>query len=206
VKALLESLADLALPWINDHSLGPRVEALRAEVVRGAEGRVLEIGAGTGLNFQHYRAGVTVTAVEPAARMRRRAEARARGVAADLTLLEGKAGELPFDAGSFDTVLFTFTLCSIRDLGAALIEVKRVLRKGGSLRILEHVKSPNPRMARLQRALDPAWKIALGGCTLLRDPAVELERAGFEDVALQSIVLPLPMPVRDGVIGTAVRG
>ena len=206
MKPLLESLGDLALPWINDYSLGRKVEALRAEVVRGAEGRVLEIGAGTGLNFQHYRAGVDVTAVEPAARMRRRAEARARDVVANLTLLEGKAGELPFDAGSFDTVLVTFTLCSIRDLGAALGEVKRVLKKGGSLRLLEHVKSPNPRIERLQRALDPAWKIALGGCTLLRDPGGELERAGFESVTLQSIVLPLPAPVRAGVIGTAIRG
>jgi ubiquinone/menaquinone biosynthesis C-methylase UbiE len=167
---------------------------------------VLELGAGTGLNFQHYRAGVDVTAVEPAARMRRRAEDRARNVAANLTLLEGKAGALPFDAGSFDTVLVTFTLCSIRDLGAALTEVKRVLRKGGSLRLLEHVKSPSPRMEWLQRAIDPAWRIAFGGCTLLRDPAVELDRAGFEDVTLRSVLLPLNPPVRDGVMGTARRG
>jgi ubiquinone/menaquinone biosynthesis C-methylase UbiE len=100
----------------------------------------------------------------------------------------------------------TFTLCSIRDLGAALGEMKRVLKKGGSLRLLEHVKSPDPRIARLQRAIDPAWRIALGGCTLVRDPAVELERAGFESVSLKAIVLPLSVPVRDGVIGTAVRG
>jgi SAM-dependent methyltransferase len=206
VKKLLESLGDFTLPWINDYALGRDVAALRAEIVGGAEGRVLEIGAGTGLNFQHYRAGVSVTAVEPAARMRRRAEGRARDVVADLTLLEGKAGELPFDAGSFDTVLVTFTLCSIRDLGAALAEVKRVLRKGGSLRLLEHVQSPDPRVARFQRALDPAWRIALGGCTLVRDPAFELARAGFEGVSLQPIRLPLPPPVRDGVIGTAIRG
>ncbi len=206
MKSPLESLGDFTLPWINDWSLGREVEALRAEVVRGAAGRVLEIGAGTGLNFQHYRAGVDVTAVEPAARMRRRAEERARDAVANLTLLEGKAGELPFDAGSFDTVLVTFTLCSIRDLGAALGEVRRVLRKGGSLRLLEHVKSPDPWVAWLQRAIDPAWRIALAGCTLLRDPAVELERAGFESVSLQAIELPLPVPVRAGVIGTATRG
>jgi SAM-dependent methyltransferase len=204
VKALLESLGDLALPWINDYALGSKVEALRAEVVRGAEGRVLEIGAGTGLNFHHYRAGTEVTAIEPAPAMRRRAVDRARNVEAKLTLLEGKAGALPFDAGSFDTVLVTFTLCSIRDLGAALAEVKRVLRKGGSLRLLEHVRSPDRRVERLQRAIDPAWRIALGGCTLLRDPATELERAGFEDVMLTSVRLPLSAPVRDGVIGTAI--
>lgn len=206
MKALLESLGDLALPWINDQALGRKMERLRAEVVGGAAGRVLEIGAGTGLNFRHYRAGAEVTAVEPAPRMRRRAEDRARNVDAKLTLIEGKAGALPFDAGSFDTVLVTFTLCSIRDVGAALAEVKRVLRPGGSLRLLEHVKSPDPRLARVQRAIDPAWRIALGGCTLVRDPAVELERAGFEAVTLRSIALPLPAPVRDGVIGTAIRG
>lgn len=206
MKALLESMGDFALPWINDWALGRRVAALRAEVVHGARGRVLEIGAGTGLNFQHYRAGAEVTAVEPAARMRRRAEERARHVVADVTLLEGQAGELPFDAGSFDTVLVTFTLCSIRDLGAALVEVKRVLRKGGSLRLLEHVKSPDPRVAWLQRTIDPAWQVALGGCTLLRDPAALLERAGFEEVKLHPVQLPLPLPARDGVIGTATRG
>jgi ubiquinone/menaquinone biosynthesis C-methylase UbiE len=206
VKSPLESLGDLALPWINDWALGAKVEARRAEIVGGAAGRVLEIGAGTGLNFHHYRAGVSVTAVEPVARMRRRAEARARAVVADLTLLEGNARELPFDAGSFDTVLVTFTLCSIRELGAALGEMKRVLTKGGSLRILEHVKSPDPRVARLQRAIDPAWRMVLGGCTLTRDPALELERAGFESVSLEAIVLPLPLPVRDGVMGTAVKG
>ncbi|MEP7120444.1 MAG: class I SAM-dependent methyltransferase [Byssovorax sp.] len=206
MKPLLESLGDFTLPWINDWALGRDVEPLRAEIVAGAGGRVLEIGAGTGLNFQHYRAGVDVTAIEPAGRMRRRAEVRARDSVAHLTLIEGKAGELPFDAGSFDTVLVTFTLCSIRDLGAALAEVKRVLKKGGSLRLLEHVKSPDPRVARLQRALDPAWRIALAGCSLVREPAVELERAGFESVALRAIVLPMPFPVGDGVIGTAIRG
>jgi SAM-dependent methyltransferase len=206
VKAFLESLGDFTLPWINDRALGGRVAALRAEIVGAAEGRVLEIGAGTGLNFQHYREGADVTAVEPAERMRRRGEERAREVVANLTLIDGKAGELPFDAGSFDTVLVTFTLCSIRDLGAALRDVKRVLRKGGTLRLLEHVKSPDRRVARLQSAIDPAWRIALGGCSLVREPAVELERAGFESVSLRPIVLPLPPPVRDGVIGTAIRG
>src|SRR5260221_149640 len=86
---------------------------------------------------------------------------------------------------------------------ATLAGVKALLE---SLRFLEQVKSPNPRMEWLQRAIDPAWKVAFGGCTLLRDPAVELDRAGFEDVTLRSVLLPLNPPVRDGVMGTAVRG
>jgi SAM-dependent methyltransferase len=204
---VLDALADKALPWINDAALGKRVEPLRAAVVGGASGRVLEIGAGTGLNFALYSSGVEVTAIEPAEAMRRKAEARAKSadVTARIHLVEGRAKELPFDAGSIDTVVVTFTLCSIRNLDAAIGEIHRVLRPGGSLRILEHVKSRKPWVARLQRTLEPVWNVALAGCSLLRDPREALGRAGFDVRGLGDVELPIPIPVHDGITGAAVK-
>lgn len=197
---------DIVFPWINDLSLGPRFAPIRARVAGAAEGQVLEIGAGTGLNFEHYAPTVKVTAVEPAPGMRRYAARRGR-VSESVTLIEGKARELPFDAGSFDTVVITFTLCSIRaaGVGAALAEVKRVLRAGGVVRLAEHVRDPDPSRARTQRRVDPAWGVVFGGCSLLRDPREELERAGFDVSAIEDVDLPLPWIVRAGQVGVARR-
>src|SRR5262245_4841161 len=134
-------IGDLFLPWINDLALGSKMEPLRARVASEATGRVIELGAGTGLNFHHYRDGARVTAIEPSGAMRRKAEARAREARASVDVLDGLAGALPAEDGSVDTVLLTFVLCSVKDVAAALAEVRRVLRPGGELRILEHVKS-----------------------------------------------------------------
>ena len=104
-----------------------------------------------------------------------------------------------------DTVLLTFVLCSVKDVPAALAEARRVLRPGGELRILEHVKSEARGDARLQRLLEPVWKRVFGGCSLLGDPRMELSRAGFDPGALVPVALPLPAPVRAGLMGVAVR-
>jgi SAM-dependent methyltransferase len=200
-------LEDRIFPWINDVTLGRRFDPIRARVAGAATGAVLEIGAGTGLNFPHYRPGVAVSAIEPAPGMRRWAARRGR-VTSDVTLLEGRAKALPFDAGSFDTVVITFTLCSIKDEGvaAALAEVHRVLRPGGVVRLAEHVRSPDPARERTQRRVNPVWRVAFGGCTLLRDPRRELERAGFDVAGIEDVTLPLPGVARAGQIGVARRG
>jgi SAM-dependent methyltransferase len=197
---------DHVFPWINDLALGRAVDPIRARIAGGAAGRVLEIGAGTGLNFAHYPRGAEVVAVEPLEGARRFAERRGR-VPPSLRLVAGKARELPFDAGSFDAVVITFTLCSIRDegVGAALAEVRRVLRPGGEVRIAEHVRSPEAGMLRLQRRLEPVWRVVFGGCSLLRDPRGELERAGFDVTDLADVALPLPGPARPGQVGVARR-
>lgn len=199
-------LDDTVFPRINDAALGRRFAPIRAQVAGGAEGRVLEIGAGTGLNFMHYRPGVSVTAVEPAAGMRRFAERRGR-VPRGVTVVEGKAKELPFDAASFDTVVITFTMCSIRDegLGPALAEVRRVLRPGGELRLAEHVRSEEPLRVRVQERANPVWKVFFGGCSLLRDPRAELLRAGFDVRGIEDVTLPLPWILAPGQMGVAKR-
>lgn len=193
-------------PWINDAALGARFAPIRARVAGGATGRVLEIGAGTGLNFAHYPRGAEVTAIEPAGGMRRRASTKGR-VPASITLVEGRAKELPFDGGSFDTVVITFTLCSIKDTGVApaLAEIKRVLRKGGEVRLAEHTRSRDRARARLQTRVNPVWGVVFGGCSLLRDPREELDRAGFDVGGIEDIVLPLPGIVEEGQIGIAKR-
>jgi SAM-dependent methyltransferase len=199
------SLGEHVFPWINDLALGRRMEPLRQRSLAGLAGRVLEIGAGSGLNFRHYPAGVEVSAIEPSPMMLRRAEARRSQAGAAIALIEGRAGALPFPDASFDAAIVTFTLCSIRDVAAALAEVRRVLRPGGELRVLEHVVSPSPARARIQRVMEPAWNLAFGGCSLLRDARAELARAGFDPGAIEAVALPLPFPVGEGVIGAAVR-
>lgn len=198
---------DHVFPWINDAALGPRFDSIRAQVAGGAEGRVLEIGAGTGLNFPHYPESASVEAVEPSAGMRRYAARRGR-LRAWVNMSEGRAKEIPFDAGSFDTVVITFTLCSIRSHGVApaLAEVRRVLRPGGTVRIAEHVRSPDPAWSRWQARVDRAWNVVFAGCTLLRDAREELQRAGFDVAGVKDVVLPLPGIARAGQVGVARKG
>ncbi|MFO0759707.1 MAG: class I SAM-dependent methyltransferase [Byssovorax sp.] len=199
------SLGDLIFPWINDTALGEGMTPYRAEVARGARGRVLEVAAGSGLNFAHYPAGTDVVAIEPARGMRIKAEQRRARSGASVQILDGRAERLAFDAGSFDTVIVTFALCSIKDLPGTIREIYRVLRPGGELRLVEHVQSERPRVRRLQERLEPVWRWAFGGCSLLRDVRAELAREGFEPGALRSIDLPLPLPAKAGLIGAAIR-
>lgn len=194
-------------PRINDFALGPEVDPFRAEVAGGAKGRILEIGAGTGLNARHYAAGAEVVAVEPSEGMRRRARDRLRqeGVRAAIDLVDGRVEALPFDAGRFDVVVVTFVLCSVKVLESALGEIRRVLRPGGELRLVEHVKSPDPGLARWQQRVRPVWMTLLGGCDPCRDVAGELERADFDTASLKRVKLPLPKLARAGLLGSAIR-
>lgn len=200
-------IADIVLPFVNDQALGERVAGVRAPIVGRARGRVLEIGAGTGLNFRHYTAGTEVVAIEPAGAMRHKAEKRARepDVRARITLLDADATKLPFDAQSFDTVLATFVLCSIDGLERALAEIARVLAPGGELVLAEHVRSRSARVARWQDRVQPVWGVLLGGCRLDRDPIPALERAGLDPSGLEAFELPLPWIVRQGLRGVARR-
>ena len=169
-------------PWLAatlDVVMRPMYPARRF-VVPEATGRVLEVGVGTGLNFDLYRDVTELDGIDPDPHMLARARERTAALPFPARLHETGAERLPFADGAFDTAVITFTLCTIPDPEAALAEVHRVLRPGGRLLFAEHTRSIQPLVAGVQDVLTPLWKRIGGGCHLNR-PAVELVRAaGFQ--------------------------
>ncbi len=170
------------LPWLIDWACGaPLFTRQRALLIPLAHGRVLEVGLGTGRNLPHYNPQRVqqVVGVDPALRMHRLAARRAKASGLDVVLMGLSAEVLPAPDASFDTVVSTYTLCSIPDPVAALCEMRRVLKPGGKLLFSEHGLSPEPGVARWQTRLQPHWKPLAGGCHLDRDMPALLAQAGF---------------------------
>jgi ubiquinone/menaquinone biosynthesis C-methylase UbiE len=154
----------------------------RDELLAGAAGRVIEVGAGNGLNFAHYPPAVTeVIAVEPEPYLRDRAAEAAAHAPVPVRVVDGVAQRLPAEDGEFDAAVASLVLCSVPDQAAALAEIRRVLNPDGELRFYEHVVSDRPRTARIQHALDDwrIWPRVSGGCHAARDTAAAIEAAGF---------------------------
>ncbi len=157
----------------------------REWVVRAARGRVLELGVGTGLNLPLYRAAASIAAIDPDGASLRRALARRNGRGEAITLYQARAEELPFADESFDSVVGTLTFCTIGDPARALGEARRVLKPGGTFRLVEHVRVENRFIAGAQDWITPVWKEFAGGCHLNRDTRAAVERAGFRVRAVQ---------------------
>lgn len=160
----------------------PPVMKRRAEVIPLARGEVLELGAGGGANLPLYDRTLvsSVTGVDPSDGLM--ALARERMAPADhgfFRVEKGVAEELPFPAARFDTVVSTFTLCSVQEPARALAEAKRVLKPGGVLLFLEHGLSPDADVSRWQQRIEPFWKPIAGGCHLTRPVTASIEAAGF---------------------------
>ena len=170
------------LPRIINVACGLKaVQPLRQRACAGLEGEVVEIGFGSGLNIPHYPAAVSrVAAVEPADLGWKLAEKRLRAtqVPVERSGLDGQ--KLPFADNSFDSALSTWTLCTIPDVAAALREVRRVLRPGGTMHFVEHGLAPDEKVRRWQHRLDPLEQRLFGGCHLTRQPVELLKAAGFE--------------------------
>jgi len=147
----------------------------RRWVVDGARGRTLDLGCGTGRNLPLFPPAVRAVGLDPSLPSLQRARRRAPGV----PLVQASAEALPFRDGSFDTVVSGLALCSVPDPARGLAEIRRVLRPGGSLRALEHVRSTIPWRARVQDAIQPAWTWFAGGCRPNRDTERAVEAAGF---------------------------
>jgi len=147
----------------------------RTWLVAGARGQVLDLGSGTGRNLPLLPLGTTAVGLDPSLDALRWARTRAPAI----PLVVGHAEALPFRGGTFDTVLSGLVFCSVGDVGRGLDEVKRVLRPGGQLRMLEHVRSRVPWRARLQDLIQPVWTAVAGGCHPNRDTEATVERAGF---------------------------
>lgn len=199
---------DQVVPRVTDRALGTtRVHDLRARACFGLEGRVVEIGFGSGLNARHYPAAVSsVAAVEPsdvAWRIAAR-EVRRTTVPVSRAGLDGQHLDLPDDG--FDAALSTFALCTIPDAAAALAEVARVLRPGGELHFLEHGLAPGAMMARCQHLLTPLERRAFGGCHLDRPIADLVEASGLRLADVETSYLSAPTPWTYVYLGRATRG
>lgn len=155
----------------------------RRELLSGLRGRVLEIGAGTGANFEHYSTEVAdVVAVEPEPYLRKRAQQAAVRAPASVQVVEGIADDLQYENGSFDAVVACLVLCTVPDQGRALAEAHRVLRPGGELRFYEHVHARRQPLRSFLEFLDRTtiWPRIAGGCHPTRDTAKGIATAGFE--------------------------
>jgi ubiquinone/menaquinone biosynthesis C-methylase UbiE len=173
---------DQILPRAIDLALrGGEFTRLRARVAAGLAGQVLEIGFGSGLNIPYYPASLErVQAIDPAAVGRKLAAKRAAACPVPIDYIGTDAQTLPADDASVDSVLSTWTLCTISDASRALAEIRRVLRPGGALHFIEHGLAPDPAVARLQQRLTPLQHRAFGGCHLNRQIDQLVAAAGLE--------------------------
>jgi len=164
-------LYDLAMALLERLGLGP----WRRWLAAGARGRTLDLGSGTGRNLPLFPPATRAVGVDPCSASLARARRRSPGA----LLVVARAEELPFRDGSFETVVSGLVLCSVADPARAAAEMRRVLAPGGSVRALEHVRSPVPWKARLQDWTQPAWTALSGGCHPNRETERTLEEAGL---------------------------
>jgi ubiquinone/menaquinone biosynthesis C-methylase UbiE len=169
---------------------------MRREVLTGARGRVLELGAGTGLNLELYPEQVRdLTLVEPDPHMVRQLRKRVTDLGSAAQVVEAPGEKLPFEDGSFDTVVVTLVLCTVPDQKGTLQEIKRVLKPDGRFLFLEHVRSPEPGLAKWQDRLEKPWRFLGDGCHCNRDTEAALADAGFELSDVEHPELPKAPPI-----------
>jgi ubiquinone/menaquinone biosynthesis C-methylase UbiE len=180
---------------------------MRGELLAGATGRTLEIGAGTGANLGLYPAAVTDLALaEPDEYMLKQLRAKVEGEGLAVRLAQAPAESLPFEDASFDTAVVTLVLCTVPDPAAALAEAARVLRPGGRLLFLEHVRSEEPGLARWQDRLERPWRFLADGCHCNRDTVRRVESARFELERVERGQLPKTAPIIKPLVwGSAIR-
>lgn len=173
--------ADWLFPRILDLTMRQKqMIPFRRRIGQAAEGRVLDVGIGSGVNLMFYGSGVErIYGVDPSPGLLRFAGERAHDSSAPVELLCGSGEALPLDSKSIDTATLTFTLCTIGDPAAALAEIRRVLKPGGRLLFAEHGRAPEAAVARWQDRITPLWKRIAGGCHLNRKPDDLIRSAGF---------------------------
>ena len=181
----------------------PKIRQFRERTAGRAEGRVLEIGGGTGLNLQFYGSDVQLTVAEPNPHMVRRLRGRAQGLGMSATIVSDVGEMLPFQDGEFDSVVSTLVLCSVVDLPGVLKEARRVLKPGGAFYFFEHVAAETKWKRRFQNWFNGPWRYMGDGCNLNRDIAAVIRQSGFESVEIESVDLPGASVVSPRIVGTA---
>lgn len=179
----------------------------REKLVPLASGRVLEVGMGSGLNLSFYdaRRVTKVWGLEPSPEMSKMASAAVEAVAFDVEFVSARGEQIPLDSESFDTVLMTFTLCTIPDAERALREIARVLKQGGQLLFCEHGAAPDAGVRRWQNRIDPLWRRLAGGCHLNRDIPGLIRRGGFEITRMDTMYIPGWRPASFNYWGAAAK-
>ena len=186
--------------WATKHESRPE-RRLRREAAGKVGGRILELGAGVGANWPYLRDDTDYTGIEPDPHMLERARKRAVSLGREFALEPARAEQLPFDRETFDTVLVTLTLCSVQDPAKALSEAYRVLKPGGALVFVEHVRPEGQLSGRLADVITPAWSRIAGGCHPNRRTGLTIAAAGLEIQEMtRQRVNGLPM-----IAGTALK-
>lgn len=200
---LFAAIYDRSLAATEEAGLGDR----RAALLAGASGRTLEIGAGTGANLARYPDAVTeLILTEPFEPMARRLRERVAAAGREATVVVAPAERLPVEDGSIDTVVVTLVLCTVGDLAATLNEIDRVLKPGGRMLLIEHVRSDDPRVARKQDRLERPWRFVAHGCHPNRDTVAAIEASPLRLAELERGRMPKsPEFVKPLVQGVAVK-
>ena len=198
---------DVILPRLCDFAMrNKRLVPYRERVIGAAEGQVIEIGIGSGLNLPFYRPVVKeILAIEPAPKLVTMAR-RAPRPEIRIKFIEASAEAIPIEDHSVDTVVTTWTLCTIPQAATALAEMRRVLRPGGRLLFVEHGLAPDASVRRWQDRLNPAWRRISGGCNLNRPIQAMIERAGFHIDRVETGYMPGPKPMAFIYEGSARPG
>jgi ubiquinone/menaquinone biosynthesis C-methylase UbiE len=198
---LFASLYDRALKASEENGLGE----VRRALLAGARGRVVEIGAGTGVNLDLYAAEIEdLTLVEPDPHMGAKLRERLRGRGDRAGLVASPAEALPFADDTFDTAVATLVLCTVPDPAGAIAELARVLKPGGRLLFIEHVRADDPARARWQDRLEKPWRFMADGCHCNRDTEANLTASAFQIESIDHGALPKAVPiVRPLISGTA---
>lgn len=197
------------LPPLLNAAMGAKpIDYQRRKVVPLATGDVLEIGMGAGHNLPHYdKAKVTsLIGLEPHPKLRARAAKRAAAAGIDVAFTDLKAEEIDLPAASIDTVVVTYTFCTIPDVPRALSAIQRVMRPGATMLFCEHGLAPDAKVANWQRRIEPLWKRIAGGCHLCRPIPDMLGQGGFRVEGLETMYLPgTPRSLGYNYWGRAVR-
>ncbi len=188
---------DHVLPHVINLSMRNRqLRPYRGRVIAHAEGRVLEVGVGAGVNLPFYGTRVQeIVGLEPSARLAAMARHAAEESRTPVTFIEGSAETIPLESGSIDTVVTTWTLCSIPDAARSLAEMRRVLKPTGQLLFVEHGLAPEENVCKWQHRLTPMWKKIGGGCHLDRPIRTLIESAGFGIRQLETGYMKGPKPL-----------